>query len=330
MKRRLLILTAIFISILILCSCGSSSADPPADDPPESAVQEPEPAEEPEPLLETEEPEPAEELSEEPDEPEPVEEGPAEPFLGDEGLAELIRGTCSKKLLSGEKNKAISVAVCYTATDEISYYNADQWMYSASLFKLPFMMKIANDELNGVYTGGEFFGGCEEVLKAVLTHSDNTASYGLIKGKHYSWEDLRNNEIALSGWDVSEFPEGYADVHEWQDYSARLVMQFLRELYYDQEEYPSVIKYMCEASPGSYLKNGAHGYKIKVAQKYGSYERPCVDHIAGIIFTDEPILVVVMTANVGVNSANRIMGSIAEKLIARANEYTAGSTAPAE
>ena len=43
----------------------------------------------------------------------------------------------------------ISVGFCYTKTNEALFYYGDEWYYTASVFKLPLMMMLANDVLNG-------------------------------------------------------------------------------------------------------------------------------------------------------------------------------------
>ena len=45
---------------------------------------------------------------------------------------------------SGRNRESVSVALYYTGTGEYYYYNANRWWYTASLFKLPLVMKMAN------------------------------------------------------------------------------------------------------------------------------------------------------------------------------------------
>ena len=62
-----------------------------------------------------------------------------------------------------------------------------------------------------------------------------------------------------------------------------------------------MIGYLLPAQPDNYLNLSLKG-RFDVAQKYGSYEEPNGnknDHIAAIVYTPTPIIVTVMTRNVG-------------------------------
>ena len=195
-----------------------------------------------------------------------------------------------------------SVGFCYTATGESWYYDADQWMYSASLYKVPVSMLMAEKEAAGELTQDTNVLGMplQYWESTALTYSNNDSGHAMVDylGGTYlgkcSDMTIRFTDLPEDYFDEDFFVNSY--------YTARYMTQIMRTLCEGgEEQFPHVIEYLLPAQPDGYLNLSLKG-RYDVAQKYGSYEEPNGnknDHIAAIVYTPTPIIVTVMTRNVG-------------------------------
>ncbi|MBR0199212.1 MAG: serine hydrolase [Oscillospiraceae bacterium] len=195
-----------------------------------------------------------------------------------------------------------SVGFCYTATGDCWYYNADVFMYSASLYKVPVAMlaaeKVAAGELSQEDTSmGVSLSYLEE---SALIYSNNDSGHMLVHLMGGTdWGKCSDQLIRYTDLDEDYFiPDFYGSSF----YTARFMTQVMRTLYEGGEErFPHVIECLLQAQPDGYL-NLSMKDRWPVAQKYGAYEEaggPKNNHVSAIIFTPNPIVVVVMTRNVG-------------------------------
>ena len=226
---------------------------------------------------------------------------------------------------SGAKEENISIAVEFTATGETYYYNADKWMYTASLCKLPVAMTFAHmlktGEIESSPIKGSRTGRTREALalEKILVNS-NYSWYSNTAKKIYGRVETvkqREQDIEYSGMDEALIPEDFSTA---QKYSARFFLGIIEELYENAEEYPTVVDYMKKASPKYYLRRKIEK-KFEVAQKYGDDRN--VVHAAGIIYTDCPILIVVMTENKVNSTGMSVIGNAAEYFANQAAEWSA-------
>lgn len=199
-----------------------------------------------------------------------------------------------------------SVGFYYSATGESFYYNADEWMYSASLYKVPVSMLMAEKEAAGELTqdseiANQYGGGTLQYLESTaLTYSNNYSGHVLVEylGGTYA------GKCADMTVKYTELPEDYfvEDFYQLSYYTARYMTQVMATLLSGgEEQYPHVIEYLLSAQPDEYLNLRLKG-KYELAQKYGAYEEQNGNknnHIAAIIYTPTPIVVTVMTRNVG-------------------------------
>ena len=195
-----------------------------------------------------------------------------------------------------------SVGFCYTATGESWYYDADQWMYSASLYKVPVAMLMAEKEAAGELSQDSNVLGMplQYWESTALTYSNNDSGHAMVDylGGTYlgkcSDMTIRFTDLPEDYFDEDFFVNSY--------YTARYMTQIMRTLCEGgEEQFPHVIEYLLPAQPDNYLNIRLKG-RFEVAQKYGSYEEPNGnknDHIAAIVYTPTPIIVTVMTRNVG-------------------------------
>ena len=215
--------------------------------------------------------------------------------------------------------KTVSVALCFPATGEIYYYNADRWWYTASLFKLPLVMKISNMQMNGEidYETVRLNSDLDTALKKVLVYSDNSWAYGLQeKVFHDDLSVIRANDLSYStDFDAQDLPKKFYSSYL---YSARFYLGILRELYAHPEEYPHVLEYMKEASPTKYFHRILED-RYEIAQKYGSAGHVC--HAGGVIYTPDPVLLVVMNSGVEDLPGNKMIGEISAYIAECAEEW---------
>ena len=102
-----------------------------------------------------------------------------EPILvaDEEGFTEIVNALIQEFGRDADDYCGISVGFCYTKTNEALFYYGDEWYYTASVFKLPLMMMLANDVLNGENPIGGYSNGPDEVLRECLVNSDNTRAF---------------------------------------------------------------------------------------------------------------------------------------------------------
>ena len=220
---------------------------------------------------------------------------------------------------SGRSKDSVSVALYYTGTGEYYYFNANRWWYTASLFKLPMVMKITEMQENGELDENKLVMNTdlETAKEKILRDSNNSWAYGLLeKIFNNDIKRVRTNDLNYSeGFSAEEVP---AKFYSSYLYSARFYLGIIKELYTHASKYPNVIRYMCEASPTKYFHR-VLGDKYRIAQKYGSAGH--VVHAGGIIYTPEPVLLVVMNNGVEDLAGNRMIGEISAYIAACAEEW---------
>ena len=220
---------------------------------------------------------------------------------------------------AGRSKDSVSVALYYTGTGEYYYYNANRWWYTASLFKLPMVMKITRMEVEGELDSNNLVMNIdlETAKEKILRDSNNSWAYGLLeKIFKNDIKYVRSNDLSFSeGFIAEELPAGF---YRGYLYSARFYLGIIKELYTHASDYPNVIRYMCEASPTKYFHK-VLGDSYRIAQKYGSAGH--VVHAGGIIYTPEPVLLVVMNNGVEDIAGNRVVGEISAYIAGCAEEW---------
>lgn len=203
--------------------------------------------------------------------------------------------------LNGDYQR-FSVGFCYTATGESWYYDADQWMYSASLYKVPVAMLMAEKEAAGELTQeSKVLGYTLQYLESsALTYSNNDSGHAMVDylGGTYLG---KCSDLTIR---FTDLPEDYfvEDFYQNSYYTARYMTQTMKTLYDGgDEQFPHVVEYLLPAQPDGYLNLSLKG-RFELAQKYGSYQEPNGNqnnHIAAIVYTPTPVIITVMTRNVG-------------------------------
>ena len=194
----------------------------------------------------------------EPDEPGPVGNESAEPaesfgILEPEALQKLVEDYCAKRGLKAEN---MSIGYCYTPTGDTWYYNGDNWYYSASMYKVPLMMNMAERYREGEITDETKISGLTlaEANRHVLVYSNNDYAHAMM---HYFGTDAECRELYKQ---YSDLPEDYyvSDFLDYSYFTAHFMTDVMKTLYYEEERFPNVIDSLKKAQVGHYLHLAAH------------------------------------------------------------------------
>ena len=77
--------------------------------------------------------------------------------------------------------------------------------------------------------------------------------------------------------------------------SAEIMLEVMKRLYANQDQYAQLISWMKIAAEGKYIQS--NNFDFEVAQKYGEYDR--YEHTMAILYRKEPVLVGVFTELAG-------------------------------
>lgn len=214
---------------------------------------------------------------------ETVEDG----VLDSDELKKLIEDFLDERGIAHDRFR---LGYTYTGTNETWYYNGDVWSYSASVYKLPLMMMLAQKVANGELKQDDKVCGVDLTYAetSVLTYSNNDYAHVMI---HYfdSERDYREQQVKMSDVPVEDIPERY---YVSSHFSPRFVIGVLRNLYENPDQFPNIVECLKVAMPGQYLSRTL-GDKYEVAQKYGAYEQ--FNNIAGIVYMPHPIFIAINT-----------------------------------
>lgn len=182
-----------------------------------------------------------------------------------------------------------------TVTGEEHFYNGDTYMVSGSMYKVPLNMVVAEQVYNGEIDWDTQFGGysCKKLQEGSIIHSDN--DYAKILWLHVgngTYRTYRRIIAPLMGEDADTVDPKF---YENNFFTARQVIHCLNELYTNAERYPGVIDCMKQAEPRNYFRRSESRFEI--AHKYGFLQNDYTLYLndCGIVYTDEPILLVVFT-----------------------------------
>lgn len=205
-----------------------------------------------------------------------------------------------------ERNFALGFRALSDGTEY--WYNADKLFETASLYKLPLNMYFYELEAAGEIASDEPIYGvpldyCHEQS---LVYSNNELSQLMVDWIG-SYRQFKEIAFGYTGLDESERSFDY---YASGGFTARMMVGMLQTLWDDPETFGQEIDYLKEANPGEYLESGECG--LEVAQKYGYeyYDGVLNICIAGIVYTDEPFLITVLTRGVG--WAEVLMGELCD------------------
>ena len=218
------------------------------------------------------------------------------------------------------KESELAIAYTYLATGDSWYRNPDMWFYSASIYKVPLMMIMAEKESKGEVDQQTDIKGLPlaQVEKVVLVDSNNdyahnTMSYltGLTDKKSFE-KGTRPMYQAYSS-----LPENYyhKDFVEYSYFTARFMNDVMSTLYNEQSRFPNIVGLLKQAMPDRYYHIKL-GNTYEIAQKYGYFKdsRQTEWHNnTAIIYTPNPIVLTVLSADA--KKGEQFMGDLAELFV---------------
>lgn len=195
----------------------------------------------------------------------------------------------------------VGIGYYNTRTGEEKYISPDKYIVSASMFKVPLNMIIADRVSSGEMSmDTEIWGAPYSYYQnRTIVYSDNERSVDLFNylGGYSQFKQL---QIPYLGNDPAEDIGWNYQVDNF--YNAREFIRMLRMLYEEPERFPGILENMLEATPYSYFKQYEKRYPI--AEKYGFVEQNEATgyhtyiNTCGVVFTEDPFCIVVFTDNV--------------------------------
>ena len=183
-----------------------------------------------------------------------------------------------------------------TVTGEEHFYQPDKYMIGASIYKVPLNMAYAEKIHNGEFDWDTPMPDYpyEYMMRESIINSNNDMSGVLmfkLGGSYYGFLDYIAQYL---GVDTSNVDPQYYN----ERYTARQYVTCLKTLYNESERFPRIIDTMKEAEPNNYFAATEKRYEI--AHKYGYWQQDYMLHMndVGIVYTDDPIIIVMFTAGV--------------------------------
>ena len=219
---------------------------------------------------------------------------------GEDGAVDFANLTWEEiveEFLSRSPGRPENVGIAYynTVTGEYHAYHGDQYYQAASLYKLPLNMYFAEKISLGEMTMDDRIFGSRygDIQRASLQFSSNPESemlQGYLGGMD-EYIDAIRPYVADEGDDYDRTQMRRIA------FTPNQMLHALKLLYAEPERYPDVLYYLGEAEQDNFFCK--YEDRFSIAHKYGwiAEEWLTVVNDAGIIRTDEPILLVFMSNN---------------------------------
>ena len=196
----------------------------------------------------------------------------------------------------GTNTQKVACGWCNTVTGEEQYWNGDQYMVSGSMYKVPMNMIFAEKVHNGEIDWNTFVGAYryDYAIHATIVESNNDVARSM-------WEYLGGYQPYrhLLAPYMGEDPDTVDEKSYENNFSTpRQMIYALKLLATESERFPRVIDEMLQAEPSKYFRVRDHYYDI--AHKYGYYTEGAHLYLndCAIVFTDEPMCIVMFTDTV--------------------------------
>lgn len=227
----------------------------------------------------------------------PIVTGAPVSILDEAKLTELVEGFLKENSIPKDR---VGIGFCLPATGDEWFYNPDTWFYPASVYKVPLMMVLAERVGAGMVSPDEKIAGLDlqTTFEYIIIHSNNDYAHEVRKflGGDEVWREEAKQYAKLADGDYDP------DYMLYCYFSPRYITNVLETLYADPERFPRVLDCMLKADQGHYFRLPDEMHVYDVAQKYGSYydnQNTNWNHTVGIIYTPSPIILSVMTRDVG-------------------------------
>ena len=200
------------------------------------------------------------------------------------------------------------------STDETYVYREDVMMLAASTIKVPVVMAWMDLVERSVVSYDTTLEYCErhyeesdakalydsyaygdsvplkECMELAIVYSDNPSNHMMREYyKNYTGMTFREWFAQFSNKPVEE------EFYTRNLISAEIMLEVMKCLYANQDQYAQLISWMKIAAEGKYIQS--NNFDFEVAQKYGEYDR--YEHTMAILYQKEPVLVGVFTELAG-------------------------------
>ncbi len=226
---------------------------------------------------------------------EPTASPPQESILDSDAITAAVEEYLAKKGISKDR---VGIGYCYTATGDEWFYNPDTWFYPGSMYKVPLMMQLAEKIKNGETSPDTMIGGLDlaTVFEYILVYSNNDYAHRVrtFLGGDEVWREDAKEYAGLDSYDERYMLYCY--------FSPRYITRVVETLFKEPDRFPGVTENLLTAEQGHYFRLLDEMHPYSIAQKYGSYldnEGSDWNGTTGIIYLPNPIVLTVMTKNVG-------------------------------
>ena len=212
------------------------------------------------------------------------------PVFAEESLEQIMKDYMAENWL-GEHN--FSMSYYNTVTGESYVFNDKAFMVAASTYKLPLNMYYYEMEQEGKIASDAVVGGVplSRAHRESMVNSNNEISISMLYnlGEFPEYKQKMRKYFSM---DESEIQQPY-----WSNnyYCTHMMMDALKYLYANQEQFEELLGYMKQAQPEQFFR--AEVSECDVAHKYGWFEGAVND--VGIFYTEEPFLLAVYTQDAG-------------------------------
>ncbi len=194
---------------------------------------------------------------------------------------------------------AVAAGYYNLLTGEEHYFNPDEYMVAASMYKLPLCMYYAEHIHSGELDWSNYAYSFEDLRDRALIDSSNDAAITLwdILGGYWKFRSLTAEYMGVEPGTEETW------LYDQNMYTARQFITCLRTLYEEPERFPDVLDTLRKAEPERFFRLNERRFDI--AHKYGSFNANLND--CGIVFTEEPIAIVLFTR--GVQNAETVLSA---------------------
>ena len=182
-------------------------------------------------------------------------------------------------------------------TGEEHYHNGDMYLVTASMYKVPLNMIYADMVSKGELDWDTPIYGLpyETLMEGSIIDSNNAYAESLwLNIGNGSYRTYREIMAPYVGEDAATVDPKY---YENNFHTPRQIIYALSLLYDNPDRFPRILDTMKRAEPENYFRYGEKRFEI--AQKYGFLQEEFHTYVndCGIVYTDEPIALVVFTDN---------------------------------
>ncbi len=212
----------------------------------------------------------------------------------DEAVAAFIEHYENKSL-----SHSLALGYCNLVTGEEHYYQGDEYMVACSMYKVPLNMLFAEKIYNGEMDWDTEIANIpySELMERSIVNSYNEPSEYLFRelGGYWSYRVAISEYMGVDPYTVDDryFENNY--------FTAEQEIHCLTTLYEGGERFPGILDAMRKAEPDEYFNHHEQPYPL--AHKYGILRdttdgRKTYVNDSAIVYTDEPIAIVMFTFNV--------------------------------